>query len=147
MVAYDVVELGLLAAALDAQEVVESLVALCGFGNLRLGNMAVELAGQAAGVDHLALGVASVHTHALDSDAGSGGIEVLIFQVADVAAVHGVGPLAAKLLHVEVVGALADFLVGVESHAYVAMLDLIMVAQIAHGLHNLSHAGLVVGTE
>ena len=88
-----------------------------------------------------------MHAHALDGDLGAGGVEVLVFQVADVATVHGVSPLATKLLHVEVVGAHANFLVGVETHADVAMLNLRMILQVAHGLHYLCDASLVVGAK
>ena len=44
-------------------------------------------------------------------------------------------------------GTHTDFLVGIESHAYVAMLNLLVVAQIAHCLNNLGNTRLVVGTE
>ena len=45
------------------------------------------------------------------------------------------------------VGAHADFFVGVEAHADVAVLYLVVVAQPAHGLHDFSNTSLVVGTE
>ena len=147
VVADDVGELALLAMALDGQEVVEALVALGGLGDVGGGDQGVELGGQAGSVDHLALGVARMDAHAVDDDLGSGGVEALILQFADVATVHRVGPLAAKLLHVEVVGALADLLVGVEAHADLAVLHLGMVAQPAHGLDDLGDAGLVVGAQ
>ena len=126
---------------------VEALVALGAFGNVGLGDVAVELAGQPRGIDHLTLGVTRVYTDALNGDLSGCGIEVLIFQVADVAAVHGVSPVAAELLHIEVVGTHANLLVGVEGDADVAMLDFVVVAQVAHGLHNLGNTGLVVGAE
>ena len=45
------------------------------------------------------------------------------------------------------VGTHAYLLVGVEAHADVAVLDLRMVTQVAHGLHDLCHAGLVVSAK
>ena len=41
-------------------------------------------------------------------------------------------------------GAPTDFLVGIEPHTNVSVLDFVMVAQIAHGLDNLRNAGFVV---
>ena len=38
-------------------------------------------------------------------------------------------------------------LVGIEGNAYVAMLNLVVVAEETHSLDNLGDAGLVVGTE
>ena len=43
-------------------------------------------------------------------DASGANIKALILQVANVATIHGVGPLATKLLHVEMVGAHANLL-------------------------------------
>ena len=40
-----------------------------------------------------------------------------------------------------------DLLVGVETHADVAVLDLGMVAEVAHRLHDLCHTRLVISTE
>ena len=93
------------------------------------------------------LGVSGMHADTLDCDFCRGGVEVLKLKVAEVAAVHGVCPLAAELLNIEVVRAHADFLVGIEAHAYVAVLHLVVVSQPAHGLHNLGYASLVVSPE
>ena len=56
-------------------------------------------------------------------------------------------PLAAELLDVEVVGAHAYLLVGVEGDAYLAVLDVGVLLQVDHGLYDLGDAGLVVGAE
>ena len=45
------------------------------------------------------------------------------------------------------VGTAPNFLVGIETNANVAMLNLVVVAQETHGLHNLGNAGFVVGTQ
>ena len=88
-----------------------------------------------------------MHAHALDVHLCRCGIEVLVFQVAQVAAVHGVCPLASELLHIEVVCSHTDFLVRVEAHAYIAVLNLVVVAQPAHCLHDFRDTGLVVSSE
>ena len=88
-----------------------------------------------------------MHAHALDVDLGSSSIEVLVFQIAQVTAVDGVCPVAAELLYIEVMGAHADFLVWIEAHADVSVLDFLMVAEVAHCLYDFSDARLVVCTE
>ena len=55
VVADDVAQLGFLAVAVNAQQMVEALVAVGGLGDVGLGNEGVELASQTTGVDHLAL--------------------------------------------------------------------------------------------
>ena len=147
VVADDVAQFGFLAAALDAQQVIEALVALGLFRSFALRNHILELYRQSACVHHLALGVACMHAYSLDVNLGTCSVEVLIFQVAQVATVHGVSPVATKLLHVEVMGSHADLLVRIEAHTDVAMLDFVVVAQVAHRLYNLGDARLVVGAK
>ena len=146
-VAYDVRQLGVLDVGLHAQQMVESLVAFGCLGSLVGWQHHGELGGQPVGVYHLALGVSGMNAYALYRYLGRSGVEVLELEVAEVAAVHCVRPLAPELLNVEVVGPHAYLLVRVESHAYVAVLHLVVVAQPAHGLNNLGNAGLVVGAE
>ena len=88
-----------------------------------------------------------MHAHTLAMNLSRGSIEVLELQLTQVAAVDGVSPFAAKFLHIEVMGAHADFLIGIECHANLSVFNLLMVAQEAHGLHNLGDAGLVVGAK
>ena len=77
----------------------------------------------------------------------TGRVEVLKLQLAQVTAIHGVGPLASEFLYVEVVCTHTNLLVGVKSYAYVSVTYLFVIAQIAHRLYYLSYAGLVVGAK
>ena len=147
VIADDVAELCLLAAALDADEVVEALVAFCLLRSLVLRNHVLEFHSQSACIHHLALGIACMNAHALDDDFSSGSIEVLIFQVAQVAAIYGVRPVAAKLLYIEMMRTHTDFLVRIETYADISVLDFIVVAQIAHSLYDFCDARLVVSTQ
>ena len=88
-----------------------------------------------------------MHANAFDSDFGGSRIEVFILQVANVASIHGVRPLAPELLHIEMMCAHTDLLIRIEAHTNVAVLNLRMVAEIAHCLHDLSHTRLVVSPE
>ena len=147
VVADDVGELCLFGIGVHSKQVEESLVSLGCLGSLVGRKHRCQFHSKSVGIDHLTLGISWVHTHSVDSNFRTGSIEVLVFQFSQVATVHGVCPFTSKSLHVEVMGTHTDFLVGIESHAYVAMLNLLVVAQIAHGLDNLGNTRLVVGTE
>ncbi len=148
VVADDVAELCLLAAALDADEVVETLVAFSLLRSLVLRNHVLEFHSQSACIHHLALGIACMNAHALDDDLGSGSIEVLVFQVAQVAAIYGVSPVAAKLLYIEVmVHPYPISSSGLKPTRMSPVLDFIVVAEIAHSLYDFSDARLVVSTQ
>ena len=88
-----------------------------------------------------------VYVQALEGNLGAGGIEVLKLQFAHGTAVHRVSPVAAEFLHIEVVGAQADFLVGVEAHADVAVLHLGVLLQPLDSAQDFGDTGFVVGTE
>ena len=87
-----------------------------------------------------------MHTHTFYIYFGAGSVEVLELQLAHVAAIHGVCPFATKLLYIKVVRAHANLLVGIESHADVAVLYLLVIAQIAHSLYYFGDTGFIVGT-
>jgi len=147
VVADDVVHAGLLDVTLDAQQVVEALIAFSGLRGLVGREHRGELGSEGAGIDHLTLGIAWVDTDTFYIYARAGCIEVLELELAHIASIHGVGPFAAEALYVEMVGSHAYLLVGVEGDADVTMLDLGMVAQPTHGLDNLGDASLVVGSQ
>ena len=147
VVAYDVMERSVLYVCLYAQKVVEALISLCGLRSLVLRQHRRELRRQPVGVHHLVLRIARVHAYALYVYLSRRGVEVLILQVSEVSAVHGVCPFASEFLHIEVVGAHSDFLIRVESHTDVTVLYLVMVAQPAHGLHYLGYSRLVVSPQ
>ena len=134
-------------ARLNAQQVVESLIALRRLGCLVAGQHAYELCRQSVGVDHLALSISRVYADALDVYLCACRVEVLELQVAQVASVHSVCPLAPELLHVEVVSTHTYLLVGVEGDADVSVSHLLMVAQPAHSLYYLGYSRLVVSTK
>ncbi len=126
---------------------VEAFVVLGVLGGLPARQHDDELVGDAHGVDHLVLGIAGVHVAAGEGDTGHCGVEVLELELAYLAAVHGVGEVAAEALHVEFVCAQTDFLVGIEAHADVAVLDFGMMDEIVHGRYDFGDACLVIGAE
>ena len=147
VVAYYVVHMCTLHVALHTQQMEESLITLSRLRSLVLRQQPGQLHCQHVGVHHLALGIARMHAHALYIHLSAGSVEVLKLQFAHVASIHRVGPFASELLHIKVVCAHTYLLVRVKRHAYVAVLYLLMIAQIAHRLHYLCYSGLVVGPQ
>ncbi len=147
VVAQDVGERGTFHVALHAHEVIESLIALGVLRRFPSWQHHSKLHGHAHGVEHLVLGSTGVHVEALESDACARRVEVFIFQFANGSAVHGVCPVGAKFLHVEVMRAQSNLLVGIEADANVAVLHLGVLLQPFHGGENLGDTSLVVGTE
>ena len=70
-----------------------------------------------------------------------------VLELADLAAVHRVGPVCAEAPDVKLVCALAYLLVGIEGDAYLAVLDFGMMLQIIYGRDDFGDAGLIVGAE
>ena len=125
----------------------EAFVAFGGLGCLVCGHHTGKFGGDACGIDHLVLGISRMDAEALDVYLCRSGVEVLVLQFAEVAAVDGVGEVAPEALDVKIACAETYLLVGIEGHAYGAVGYVGIVAQVAHGLHYLCYAGLVVGTE
>ena len=123
---------------------VEALVAFGMGGGLGGGQEAHELRRQEGGVLHLVLGLAGVDVDAVDPDLGGRGVEVLILQLPDLAAVHGVGLLRGELGEVEVVRAPANLLVRREADGDLAVLLLRMGQEAGAGADDLGDACLVV---
>ena len=147
MVAYDVGKLSFLSTAVNIQQVVESLIAFCSLWNVCLRNHCVELASQTVGVNHLSFGITCMNTDSFDEYFCTGGIEVLKFQLAKVAAVNGVTPFASKLLNIEMVGSHANFLIRIERYPNISVLDVFVVTKIAHCLNDLCNASFVISSE
>ena len=106
----------------------------------------MQLHGDERGVDHLALRRAGMDGLAADLDLRAGRVEVLIFQLAECAAVDGIGVIRAEARDVEPVRAAADLLIGREGKLHGAMLPVGREQQLGRG-QNLRHAGLVVRAE
>ena len=137
---------GVLHVALDGVQVEKALVALGELGHGPFGQQGAVFHGHGHGVYHLALGGAGVDAQAGDLHGGRGGVEVFVLQLAQEAAVHGIGEVAAKALYVEVVGAGADLLIGGEAQLDGAV-GLVLPDNLRGGAEDLRHAGLVVAAQ
>ena len=147
MVADDVCQLCLLGICIHSEKMEESLISLSCLGSLVGRQQRSKFHCQTVGVYHLALGISGMHANTVYRNLGTCSIEVFVFQFTHVTTVHSVCPLTSEALYIKVMSSHANLLVGVESHAYVAVLYFLMVAQVAHSLYNLSNASLVVGTK
>jgi hypothetical protein len=67
-------------------------------------------------VDELSLGIARMYAETLNRHGRAVCIEGFVLDLAQRSAIHGIGELRAKALHVELVGAATDLFVGVEAH-------------------------------
>ena len=94
----------------------------------------------------LPLGGAGVDAHALDLHRGGAGVEVLVLQLSQGAAVYGVGEVAAKALHVKVLDAGTDLLVGGKGDLDGAV-GRLFLQDLPGGAEDLRHPGLVVAPQ
>ena len=91
--------------------------------------------------------IAGMHIAPLECYFGYCRVEVLIFKLADFAAVHCVAPVGSEEVYIKFVGSLAYLFIGIEGDADVAMFDFGMVEEIVNSRDYLGHTGFVVGSE
>ena len=125
---------------------VKALVFFRVIRRLQRREQAVQLHGDERGVDHLALRRAGMDGLAADLDLRAGRVEVLIFQLAECAAVDGIGVIRAEALHIKPVGPASDLLVGRKGQPDGSM-RLFGCKQQLCGGQDLRHARLVVRAE
>ena len=147
VVADNVSQLRLLHRALKADKVIESLIVLSVFRSFPPRQHDAELVGDADRVYHFVLGIAWMHVASLERNLSRRCVEILKLKLAYRSAVHRVSPVGAETLHVKLVRAQTDFLIGIERDADVTVLDFRMSLQIFHSSDNLSDTRLVVGSE
>ena len=133
--------------ALHFTQVEKSLVALGMGGGFGGGQQPDELGQQQGGVFHLIFGAAGVDIEPVDGDGRRSGIEVFVFDLAQLAAINGIGLLCGEAFHTETVGAPADLLIGGEADGDGAVLDFrVGDEHFAQG-DDLRNAGLVIGAQ
>ena len=125
----------------------EAFIAACVLRTLIYREEGVELHSDEDGVLHLALSCTRVYVASLDTDCGSGCIEILIFKLADLASVEGVGILGSEFRNVELHDSAADLLVRCESDLDLSVLEFRMLHDVLYCVHDLSDTGLVVRSE
>ena len=82
----------------------------------------------------------------MDGHGGSSGVEVLVLDVAGIAAVHRVGKVCTKTGDIEQIGTLADLLVRGKADAQLAV-GTALADNGLHGGHDFSHTGFIICTQ
>ena len=123
MVTNDIVRFGGGFIARKLAEVEKALVVFGMGGRFGCRQQSDEFRQHQGGIPHLVLGAAGVDIKPLYRDGRRGGIEVLIFDLAQLAAIDGVGLFSRKALHAEAVGTSADLLIGGEADGDGTVLD------------------------
>ena len=110
-------------------QVIEALVALGISGRLCRRQHGVELHGHQQGVDHGVLPLAGMDIQTVDGDGGRGSVEVLVLDLALLAAVHRVGILRTKPFQIEPIRASSNLLIRGKGDAQLP------VGQLLHPFH------------
>ena len=88
-----------------------------------------------------------MNAYAMDKNFSTSSVKVLVFKLTEVATINGIAPFAAKLLYIKVMCTHTNLFVWVESNTDVTMFNLVMIAEEAHRLYNLSNTCFIIGTQ
>ena len=142
----DVFQHGAFLIAAHFTQMGKAFVALGTVGPLMDRQQGIEFHGDKLGVDHTVFRITRVDVPPMESDNGGGGIEVFVLQLAQGAAVDGVGVIGAEVFEVETVRAPADLLIRRKADADSGVGD-VRSHQFLDGGQDLCDTGLVVGTQ
>ena len=88
-----------------------------------------------------------MHVPSLNSNLGTGGIEVFIFQFALKTTINGVSKFSTKFLHVEIIHTPAYFLIRRKTDTDFPVLNLRVRHQIFGSRHDLGNTRFIVSTQ
>ena len=128
-------------------EVEEALIALGVGGSFGGGQQADKFRQQQGRVLHFVFGTTGVDIEPPHLDRRRRGIEVFILDLAQLAAIHGIGFLGREAIHAEAVGAAADLLIGGETDGNGTMLYLGVSQQVLAQGNDLRHTGFIIGAQ
>ena len=144
MVTYDIRKGSLLDRSAHAGQMEKAFITGRMFGTLCNRQPRGELYRQQRCVQHLILGISRMYVQPFENNFGSGSIEVLVFQLADLSAVDRIGPFTTKLFDIEIVGSGSDLFIGRKPDTDLAVFDFRMILQVFHGGDDSSHASLII---
>ena len=147
MVTDDVIHIHMLHIAADAVNMIEALISFRCLRHLMDRKKSLKLLCQENGVLHLSLRAAGMNAAPVHMEGHIRGVEVFIFQLAQRAAVHGVGIIRSEAFHIEMVHTAAHLFIGSKTDPHGSMSDFRMGQQIFRHGHDLRHAGLIVRTK
>ena len=140
----DVGDVSLLDRSVEPDDMEEPFVPFGIFRSLLDRQQSVQFRRYQNGVLHLALGVARMHIPSLNMYLRRSRVEILELQLSDLAAIHRVGIFSPELLDIELNDSASDLLVWREPDLDLTVLELRMLHDVLHRVHNLRHTGLVV---
>ena len=147
MVTNDVGHGGFFCGSFHGMEIEKSLIAFGVLWLLLFWQHIFKLYCQNGCVDHLVLGISRMNAYAVDGNLCGSRVKVLVLNLADYAAVHGIGPICSKVFVVKMIHPCSDFFIWSESNGDFTMWNLWMSQQIlCHG-HDFRNTGLVVRTQ
>ena len=123
MVANNIVYYNMVNASCDGIRMVETFIAIRCRRVFVYRQKALELLCQQNRVEHFIFCAAGMDAVSVDDELCTGCVEVLVFQLAQIAAVHGIGIVCAKALYVEEVYAAADFFIRGKTDANFAVYE------------------------
>ncbi|MPM91070.1 hypothetical protein SDC9_138195 [bioreactor metagenome] len=147
VVAQNIVHESTIHAAAHLVEMIESFVILCRSGVFKDRQQRVQLHRNQRSVDHLPLGGAGVQAEALDANLRAPGIETLIVDFAECAAIHRIAKFRVKRGYIEEIHPAPNLLVWRKPNADGAMCGCVGRKQALSQRHDLCDARLVVRAE
>jgi len=88
-----------------------------------------------------------MHVASFEDNLGTGRIEVFKFQLAQFAAIHGITPFAAKLLHIKFMSPFTNLFIGIKANTNLSVLNFRMLHQVNHCRYNFGYASLIIRSE
>ena len=143
----DIIQLCICGRTFEGAEVEETFITFCFAWDFVSRQQGCDFCTDQSSIDHNVFGCAGVYVFAVDFNKGACCVEVFIFQFANAAAIQSIGKVCAESFYVKEVNAFADFFIGSESDANVAMRDFWMGHEVFHGSQNFSNTGFVIGTQ
>ena len=147
MVPYNIGYVCLLNCAVYTNHVEESLITGSELRPLLHRKHSVKLHCNDDCIYHLVLCITRMHIASLDMDLCTGSIEILVLKLSNLSAVHCIGILCTKLLHIKLVHATSNLLVGSKTNLNLSVLELRVLHNVLHCSHNLCNTGLVICTK
>ena len=147
MITNDITDFRILHRTVQSYQMIETLISICMFRTLPGWQQAIHLSSHLQSINHLIFSITRMHVPSLNSNLGTGGIEVFIFQFALKTTINGVSEFSTKFLHVEIIHTPAYFLIRRETDTDFPVLNLRVRHQIFGSRHDLCNTRFIVSTQ
>ena len=135
-------------ATLNHIRMEKSLAPVAGFGGQHVPGEAVkETTGRSHGIHHAALGDRRMNVDSADGHRGQVGRERFHVNRVGSRSIQGIADVCGELLQVDMIHAVADFLIAREEDSHRSVWYFRMLGEVGRHLHDDGDAGLVVGAQ